>query len=67
MFTHYQLDSEGSDIINIMTLDLGDRTFLTITDVPEPATWAMLVTGFGLVGATLRRRHQRYVSASHQG
>lgn len=24
--------------------------------VPEPATWAMLITGFGLVGATLRRR-----------
>ena len=24
--------------------------------VPEPATWAMLVTGFGLVGATMRRR-----------
>lgn len=24
--------------------------------VPEPATWAMLISGFGLVGATLRRR-----------
>lgn len=24
--------------------------------VPEPATWAMLITGFGLVGASLRRR-----------
>jgi hypothetical protein len=24
--------------------------------VPEPATWAMLIAGFGLVGATLRRR-----------
>ena len=24
--------------------------------VPEPATWAMLITGFGLVGAALRRR-----------
>lgn len=24
--------------------------------VPEPATWSMLVMGFGLVGATLRRR-----------
>jgi hypothetical protein len=24
--------------------------------VPEPSSWAMLIIGFGLVGATLRRR-----------
>jgi hypothetical protein len=24
--------------------------------VPEPATWAMLIIGFGLVGAAARRR-----------
>jgi hypothetical protein len=27
-----------------------------VADVPEPATWAMLITGFALAGATLRRR-----------
>ncbi len=27
-----------------------------INAVPEPATWALMITGFGLVGATLRRR-----------
>jgi hypothetical protein len=26
--------------------------------VPEPATWAMLIAGFGLAGASLRRRGQ---------
>jgi hypothetical protein len=31
--------------------------------VPEPATWAMLITGFGLVGATMRRRRMARVSA----
>ncbi|MGL4540912.1 MAG: CHRD domain-containing protein [Polymorphobacter sp.] len=26
--------------------------------VPEPASWALLITGFGMVGATLRRRQR---------
>jgi hypothetical protein len=29
---------------------------VTITAVPEPATWAMMISGFGLAGAALRRR-----------
>jgi len=24
--------------------------------VPEPATWALMILGFGMVGAALRRR-----------
>jgi hypothetical protein len=32
--------------------------------IPEPATWAMLVIGFGLTGATMRRRTGRRVVAS---
>jgi hypothetical protein len=24
--------------------------------VPEPATWAMMILGFGMIGAALRRR-----------
>jgi len=27
-----------------------------VSVVPEPATWAMMITGFGLAGAALRRR-----------
>lgn len=27
-----------------------------IAAVPEPASWAMLIAGFGLIGATMRRR-----------
>jgi hypothetical protein len=27
--------------------------------VPEPATWAMMVIGFGAVGAAMRRRSVR--------
>jgi PEP-CTERM motif len=28
----------------------------TIAGIPEPATWAMMIAGFGLVGAGMRRR-----------
>ncbi len=31
--------------------------------VPEPQTWAMLIAGFGLVGATARRRRAKAVAA----
>lgn len=30
------------------------------TAVPEPGTWAMMLIGFGLIGATLRRSRQRH-------
>lgn len=32
--------------------------------VPEPATWAMMIAGFGLVGATMRRRRGSAVAYS---
>jgi hypothetical protein len=28
-----------------------------VIPLPEPATWAMMIAGFGLVGATMRRRY----------
>jgi hypothetical protein len=31
--------------------------------VPEPASWAMMITGFGLAGATLRRRRTAAAAA----
>ncbi len=34
-----------------------------VAGVPEPATWAMLIAGFGLVGGAMRRRRQGAVSA----
>lgn len=35
-----------------------ENTTMDVT-VPEPATWGMLVAGFGLLGATLRRRERQ--------
>ena len=36
---------------------------IAIAGVPEPRTWAMLILGFGMVGAAMRRRHPDTVSA----
>lgn len=45
--------------------DVTDATFsIALTGaVPEPATWGMLVLGFGLVGAGLRNRRTARVTA----
>jgi len=36
-----------------------DNAHLATASVPEPATWAMMIAGFGLVGASMRRRQIR--------
>ncbi|QDZ09085.1 PEP-CTERM sorting domain-containing protein [Sphingomonas panacisoli] len=35
-----------------------DNVSLDVVAVPEPATWAMMIVGFGLTGASLRRRRR---------
>ena len=31
-------------------------TITTVASVPEPTTWAMMITGFGVIGSAMRRR-----------
>lgn len=38
------------------------KDFQIAAGVPEPASWAMLIAGFGLVGAAARRRRVRTVT-----
>lgn len=43
--------------------DNHDDFIVKVTAVPEPASWAMLIVGFGIVGMTARRRTLRTVTA----
>lgn len=38
-------------------------TDVSVAAVPEPGVWAMLITGFGMVGAAVRRRRRGVVTA----
>ena len=52
--------SLSSDNIGILI----DNVSLDIGSVPEPASWALMIAGFGLVGGAMRRRTSvRYVTA----
>lgn len=40
----------------------GTLTISSVSGVPEPATWAMMLIGFGAVGISMRRRKQTEVT-----
>jgi hypothetical protein len=50
----------GGDDDNVNPFYL--RQSETLAGVPEPATWAMLISGFGMVGFAMRRRRTTPVS-----
>jgi len=58
-FGTYSFNVSAGDVFGfyVRTTDgsLG-RGVLTVNAIPEPASWAMLIAGFGLVGAVARRR-----------
>ena len=51
---------DGTNAIKSVTFASSSNSFevdaLSGSAVPEPATWAMMITGFGLAGAAIRRR-----------
>lgn len=54
VYADFVVRGTPGDIIN------GTMTLQDHSPVPEPATWAMMIAGFGLAGASLRRRRPGY-------
>jgi hypothetical protein len=49
--------------LTFTSIDQVTFTSTLAAPVPEPATWAMMIAGFGLVGAAMRRRPARVAVA----
>ena len=48
------LNGDGTRALS--AADRGFRTWVDVGGVPEPASWALMIGGFGMVGSVLRRR-----------
>jgi hypothetical protein len=61
-FTTVSLSANTGFAYTLDTLLYGSRA--AVEGVPEPATWAMMVLGFGLVGGAMRQARRRRVILS---
>ncbi len=58
-WTDFDLKGQNGAQVADDALGIDDFVFTPVlAAVPEPATWAMMICGFGLAGATLRRRRE---------
>jgi len=57
------LNPSADDNIFLAAFIVTGEGVIVTPGIPEPATWAMLITGFGLVGFTARRRRSALASA----
>jgi PEP-CTERM motif len=47
----------GNRVLRLETMPInGQFVVANVTSVPEPASWTLLIAGFGLTGAVMRRR-----------
>lgn len=49
---------EISNVTDLVGLGFDDFRFTSSSAVPEPATWAMMLLGFGAMGVAIRRRRR---------
>lgn len=58
-------DFSGVRVVTTTTASNGTVLNLTAPAVPEPATWAMMLVGFGMVGASSRYRRRRAMKITY--
>jgi len=56
--TSFYGDSRNPGAVFADRSDIGFRSFVDVTAVPEPASWALMIGGFALAGGTLRGRRR---------
>ena len=70
--TYQFLLNTGTSTPSILHFGVGDGQFadnsgaytITVTAVPEPATWATMILGVGTAGAAMRRRRSRRLATA---
>lgn len=63
VFRWSDFDATGADD-GLAIDDFSLTPIFATAAVPEPSTWAMMIGGFGLIGASLRRRNRRALVAA---
>lgn len=61
--TSVAIGDDGAFYVSNFGVAEGGGQVLRIAAIPEPASWAMLITGFAAVGVAARRRHVRVAYA----
>ena len=63
----FSIDLNSGAATRLGTLGSGSLVGISVAPVPEPGTWAMMLLGFAVIGAVLRRRRSAALSPALQG
>ena len=63
VFDTYDVNNPGTLISSIQDNAVYDISRFSVSSTPEPASWAMMILGFGFTGAAMRRRVRVRVAA----
>jgi hypothetical protein len=55
-FTSISFDTNGAGSNDLRQLRIGGIVTASTPAIPEPATWGMMLLGFGAIGAAMRRK-----------